>query len=321
MNPKNARSRNGSDIYRAIFDNSLVGIAVVRRRCFIHVNRKMAQIFGYDSPEEMRGQRSRICYVSDASFDEIGRDAYSTLMEGREFRAEFIGRRRDGSEFWCMLSGKSVIPGTAMDADSVWIFQDVDENRRYQAQLESAAFCDPLTGLPNRRILADHIRKAVARCCRSRTMIAICFIDLDDFKFVNDRYGHDVGDLVLINVARRISSILRKSDMLSRLGGDEFVLLLDDLSQVGDIDNVLAKVDDAVREPLLLGADRSIAVGASIGVSLFLGVPPEISPETLLKNADQAMYRSKALKSADRAHSWTIYDGRVRVEDNPQPTA
>ncbi|MDA8365135.1 MAG: sensor domain-containing diguanylate cyclase [Gammaproteobacteria bacterium] len=316
MMQKWQKTRERSDIYRAIFDNSLVGIALVRQRRFIRVNRKMAEIFGYGSPEDMRGQLSRICYVSDAFFDEIGRDAYSTLDEGKEFKTEFIGKRRDGSEFWCMLTGKSVVPGEAMSVDSVWIFQDVDENRRYQAQLESVAFFDPLTGLPNRRILQDQIEKAVAKSCRSRQIVAVCFVDLDDFKPINDSYGHVAGDLVLKCVAERISSMLRKDDMLSRLGGDEFVLLLDDLVRIADIHEVLAKVDYSIRKPILIGPGRSVVIGASIGVSLFLGGPAETSPEILIKNADRAMYRNKSLKATGRERSWTIYDECVVTQSN-----
>lgn len=312
-NRKKRNANQPSNVYRAIFDNSLVGIALVRMRRFVRVNHKMVDIFGYDSPDEMRGNSSRICYRSDDFFAEIGRDAYATLAEGREYRREFIGRRKDGSEFWCMLTGKAILPENAIAADSVWIFQDIDENKKYQSQLETAAFFDPLTGLPNRRILESHIKKSVANSTRSKAITAVCFIDLDDFKPVNDNYGHDVGDLVLVTVAERISAILRNSDTLSRLGGDEFVVLLDSFSEVADVHKVLAKIDKSIRCPIRLDSDKSVSIGASIGVSLFFGDSCEVGPETLLRNADRAMYVSKSLKAKNRTKPWTIYDERALV--------
>ncbi len=121
-------------VYGAMLNNSSVGITLVRERHFVIVNKKMAEMFGYDSPDELIGKLSRICYRSDRDFQEIGRSAYSTVRAGLEYKVEYIAKRKDGSEFWCLLSGKSVNPEETDNADSVWIFQDIDERKRQESQ-------------------------------------------------------------------------------------------------------------------------------------------------------------------------------------------
>ncbi len=121
-------------IYGAMLNNSSVGITLVRERHFVLVNKKMVEMFGYDSPDEIIGKLSRICYRSDRDFEAIGRSAYSTVRAGLEYKVEYIAKRKDGSEFWCLLTGKSVSPGEVDNADSVWIFQDIDERKKQESQ-------------------------------------------------------------------------------------------------------------------------------------------------------------------------------------------
>ena len=118
-----------SNTYRAILDNSLVGIVLLQKRHIASANKKMAELFGYDAPEEMLGYTTRILYRSDADFEEVGRIVYSDLAKGKEAKLELIGKRKDGSEFWCLLTGKSVNPGEAGGADSVWIYQDITKEK------------------------------------------------------------------------------------------------------------------------------------------------------------------------------------------------
>ncbi|MGC8555192.1 MAG: PAS domain-containing protein, partial [Candidatus Acidulodesulfobacterium sp.] len=121
-------------IYSAMLNNSSVGITLVRERRFVLVNNKMAEMFGYGSPDELIGKLSRICYRSDRDFEEIGRSAYSTVKAGLEYKVEYIAKRKDGSEFWCLLSGKKISSDEADNADSVWIFQDIDEKKRQESR-------------------------------------------------------------------------------------------------------------------------------------------------------------------------------------------
>ena len=126
---KKQKEKLESNIYRAILDNSLVGIVLLQKRHIASSNKKMAELFGYDAPEDMLGNTTRILYRSEADFEEVGRIVYSDLAKGKEAKLELIGKRKDGSEFWCLLTGKSINPDEASGADSVWIYQDITKEK------------------------------------------------------------------------------------------------------------------------------------------------------------------------------------------------
>ncbi len=126
---KKQKEKLESNIYRAILDNSLVGIVLLQKRHIVSSNKKMAELFGYDAPEDMLGNTTRILYRSEADFEEVGRIVYSDLAKGKEAKLELIGKRKDGSEFWCLLTGKSINPDEASGADSVWIYQDITKEK------------------------------------------------------------------------------------------------------------------------------------------------------------------------------------------------
>ncbi|MHB8232473.1 MAG: GAF domain-containing protein [bacterium] len=174
-------------------------------------------------------------------------------------------------------------------------------------RLYNVAYYDPLTGLPNRRLFEEYIEKAIARTDRSGKFMAVCFMDLDGFKSINDNYGHDAGDVVLVSVAKRISAALRKSDMLTRLGGDEFIFLIEDLNTENDLDRILSKIEYSIGQPIDTYAGRTISVCVSMGVCLYPGECAGNSPAVLINNADKAMYLSKERKSV-RTSSWALYD-------------
>jgi diguanylate cyclase (GGDEF)-like protein len=162
--------------------------------------------------------------------------------------------------------------------------------RERTAELDRIAHYDPLTGIPNRRMLADNMNRAIARARRQAKSLAVCFLDLDGFKPINDQYGHAAGDAMLVEIAERLKQVLRVEDTLARLGGDEFVLILADLSQRDEIVAVLERILMAVSSEIHLGK-QSVRISASIGVTLF---PEDASdPDTLLRHADQAMYLAK----------------------------
>ena len=166
--------------------------------------------------------------------------------------------------------------------------------------LESVAYHDALTQLPNRRLLMDHLRHAVANSDRHGHRVAVCFLDLDGFKEVNDRYGHDAGDELLCQVARRLESCVRANETVARLGGDEFVILLAGFGDLASCEDILKRVLADVSRPVPIGA-HSVQVEASIGVALYPSAGS--SADTLLEHADQAMYRAKrAGKNCWRMH-------------------
>lgn len=170
------------------------------------------------------------------------------------------------------------------------VISDISEIKAYEQELEQFALYDSLTGLPNRRLLTDRLRHAIAHAQRSQTLLAICYLDLDGFKQVNDQHGHEAGDVLLIEVGRRIQRLLRSEDTLARLGGDEMVLLLGNLQQPDDGIPVLQRVLEVVNEPVTLPEGQGF-VSASMGYSVY---PLDgDTPEQLMRLADQAMYVSK----------------------------
>ena len=167
---------------------------------------------------------------------------------------------------------------------------DVTERMEHERQLEHMAHYDSLTGVPNRALLADRLRQALARAKRERGLMAVCYIDLDGFKPINDRLGHEAGDRVLVEVTRRIREAVREEDTVARLGGDEFVVLLVGLQQPEECVGSLQRLLDRVNQPIQVQGE-SLSVSASIGVALY--PEDEQDADTLLRHADQAMYIAK----------------------------
>lgn len=171
------------------------------------------------------------------------------------------------------------------------ISRDITERKRAEERIHRLAHYDALTDLPNRRLLMDRLDRAVALAARHGRTVAVLMLDLDAFKPVNDTFGHDVGDELLVVIARRLDSAVRRADTIARLGGDEFVVVLSEVGSLTDAEMVASKVIAVINEPVDL-AGTALHVGASIGIALF---PDDgVDPGTLMKAADQAMYRAKA---------------------------
>jgi diguanylate cyclase (GGDEF)-like protein/PAS domain S-box-containing protein len=176
---------------------------------------------------------------------------------------------------------------------AVTSFSDVTEMRRRQLSLEAVARHDPLTGLPNRLLLMDRLDQAIAATRRSGSILAVCFLDLDGFKGVNDQFGHAAGDEVLREVARRLSGAMRGGDTVARLGGDEFILLLSGARARSEVDQALGRLIAVAREPVELASHDVVRLSASVGVAAFPGDATD--PQQLLRCADAAMYLAKSL--------------------------
>ena len=181
----------------------------------------------------------------------------------------------------------------------VALLSDITQLKEHQSELERMAHFDALTNLPNRILLADRLQQAMHQMPRSGQQLAVAFLDLDDFKTINDTYGHDVGDLLLIALARRIKETLREGDSLARIGGDEFVAVLIDLDNVAVSLPMLTRLLDAASQPVQLG-DLTVQVSASLGVTFFPQAQA-LDADQLLRQADQAMYQAK-LAGKNRYH-------------------
>jgi len=165
--------------------------------------------------------------------------------------------------------------------------------------VEHIAFHDSLTGLPNRLLLADRLAQAFALCDRTHTQAAVCYLDLNGFKPINDRYGHDMGDEVLKITGRRLLEQVRGNDTAARIGGDEFVLVLTAVKDPAEVSVALQRVMAAIEQPIDLGGGRVVSVSAAVGTALY----PRDGTTTfgLLRAADQAMYADKGHVSAERS--------------------
>ncbi len=189
--------------------------------------------------------------------------------------------------------------------------RDITHRKGVERELTRRALQDPLTELPNRLLLEDRLGHAVARLQRDESIVAVLFVDLDRFKEINDVYGRDAGDEVLLHVARRLLGAVRPADTVARLGGDEFVILLEDAGDDAEVLAVAERVAQAVTPPILVdGADLSIT--ASVGIaSTRVGVDPDL----LLRNADVAMYRAKQSGRGRCA----VFDDRLPAHASPRP--
>lgn len=168
--------------------------------------------------------------------------------------------------------------------------QDITERKEHEKQLQHIAHYDALTGVPNRVLLADRLTQALARAKRDRGLLAVCYLDLDGFKPINDHYGHQAGDSVLVEISRRIKDTIRENDTVARLGGDEFVVLLVGMQVPEECAGSLCRMLEVIHRPIeVMG--QTMRISASIGVALY--PEDDDDPDTLLRHADQAMYAAK----------------------------
>lgn len=272
-----------------VFDSSLEGIMVVDPQMrFTKVNAAFTHITGY-APEEVLGQSPKL--LSSGRQDaEFYREMWRTLAAHEVWRGELWNRRRNGEVYAELLTISCVRDAKGVVQHYIGVFSDISQIKSHEAELHRIAHFDPLTGVPNRRLLVDRLHQSLARAARTESGLAVCFLDLDGFKAINDAHGHAVGDLLLIEVTRRITEVLRVEDTLARLGGDEFVVLLTDIDCERDCTLVLDRILQVVQVGMPYEG-RELRVTVSIGVSLFPG--DNADADTLMRHADQAMYLAK----------------------------
>ena len=293
----------------SVFSHAREGILITHADgSIIDVNATFTDITGY-SREEVLGRNPSLLSSgrqNKAFYESMWRD----LIEQGEWSGEIWNRRKSGEVFAEMLTISAVKDDHGVTQHYVALFSDITPFKEYEAQLEHIAHFDVLTGLPNRILLADRMRQAMHLARRRGQQVAVVFLDLDGFKAVNDSYGHDVGDQLLMVLASRMKNALRESDTLARLGGDEFVAVLVDLPEINDSEPMLCRLLEAASQSVIL-AEKILQVSASIGVS-FYPQQSDIDADQLLRQADQAMYQAK-LTGKNRYHIFdAAQDGSVR---------
>ncbi|MEW8297772.1 MAG: EAL domain-containing protein [Candidatus Thiodiazotropha sp.] len=272
-----------------VFDTTSEGIMVTDADNIIKtVNPAFTRITGY-SAEEVVGQSPSIL-SSGRHEEEFYEELWNSVLHKRYWSGEIWNRRKDGSVFPEWLSIAAIPDDDGIAKEYVAVFSDISKHKENEEQIRYQANYDALTGLPNRSLLSDRLEQAIGSALREKWMLAILFIDLDQFKMVNDTFGHVMGDELLQLVAERIGDCVRESDTVARFGGDEFVILLQDVTEMDAVANIATKVIDSITKVFTL-YERDIYIGASVGITIF---PDDaMNADSLLRNADMAMYQAK----------------------------
>ncbi len=289
-----ATLRESENRFRLIFERNGDAMTLIdpEKGVWIDCNQAAVELFRLSGKEEIRNLRPSDFsppYQSDGlpSSEKAAKIIARTLKEGT-YRFEWLHNSPKRGSFPVEI----VMTAFRMEKQEVLlaVLRDISQIKAYQKQLEHIAHYDPLTGLPNRVMLSDRLRQAIAKSRRAETFCAVLYLDLDGFKMVNDTYGHQSGDELLIAIARRMSAAVREADSLARIGGDEFVAVLEDLENPEDFVPIVLRLLQAASEPVRV-RENIVHVSVSIGVALF-PIHAE-DGDMLVRQADQAMYAAK----------------------------
>jgi diguanylate cyclase (GGDEF)-like protein/PAS domain S-box-containing protein len=254
----------------------------------VYANPAFERITGY-SVDEVLGRNCR--FLQGEDHDQAELDGIRRALVAKEEGAALLRNfRKDGSEFWNDLRVAPVVNDRGKVSHFVGILHDVTESKRYQEELEHQANHDSLTGLPNRNLLNDRIGQTIAFSSRNSGQFTLAFLDIDNFKVVNDSLGHSTGDQLLIEIAARLRANVRDIDTVARLGGDEFIILLADTDQLSEQVALLEQLKGSIASPMMLDG-QEVVVSCSIGFCCFPSDGRDAG--TLLRNADTAMYQAK----------------------------
>jgi diguanylate cyclase (GGDEF)-like protein/PAS domain S-box-containing protein len=287
------QSAASEERFRLAFEESLIGMALVSADPgshfgYLRVNRAFCEFLGR-SPQDLLtlGQVDVLSREDAADTQAAFEDLLSGELAGHRAERRFLDAT--GNTVWGLLSATLVHGADGTPLYMLCQVEDITARKRAEEQLAHRALHDDLTGLPNRALLLEHLANALARSRRSGWHVGVLFLDLDDFKSINDTYGHSAGDEFLTRVADQIRAAVRDSDMTARAGGDEFVIVCENLSEPTDAAVVADQIQRALTRQITIRG-QSVTAGASIGVALS---HTGSTAQTLLRDADAAMYAAK----------------------------
>lgn len=275
----------------------------------VDVNDAFSRITGY-TREEVIGNNPRLL-KSGRQSQSFYASMWKSLLEKGHWYGELCNRRKNGEFYYEKMAISAVFDAQGQAQNFVALCADITLIKAHEKRLEHMAHFDVLTSLPNRALLSDRLNHGISQVMRHGLHLAVAYLDLDGFKAVNDRFGHEVGDQVLVTLANRMKQTLRDSDTLCRLGGDEFVAVLIDLADIEDSLPTLNRLLAAASQPVVIG-EQIFQVSASVGITFYPQVE-EVDADQLMRQADQAMYQAK-LAGKNRYHAFdTEQDSRIRV--------
>ncbi|MGE7992590.1 bifunctional diguanylate cyclase/phosphodiesterase [Pseudomonas sp. NPDC089554] len=284
-----------------VFENTAEGVLITDTDQRISaVNRAFSEITGYSESEAL-GQTPRL--LASGQHDSAFYAAlWHQLTAEGHWQGEIYNKRKNGELYPGWLTISAVRNSEHEITHFVAVFADISSLKHAQAKLDYQAHHDPLTGLPNRTLFESRLQSALTCAQASNHQGAVLFLDLDRFKHINDSLGHPVGDLLLKGIAQRLKEQVRDVDTVARLGGDEFIILLPGLHRPSDASAIASKLLACFHAPVQAG-EHEFFTSASIGISLYPQDGSDVS--TLIRNADAAMYRSKA-KGRNRVEAYTL---------------
>lgn len=274
----------------SVFDHAHDAIMITDpEHNIVEVNQAFSRITGYERSEiiglsaSVLDSHQKRTIINDEIFDHVLKHGF--------WSGEIWSQRKNGDAFAELLTVSAVFDSSGSLKNFISLIYDITEQKEYQKKLELIAHYDALTHLPNRVMIADRLNQAMLKSQRENKNIAVAYLDLDGFKEVNDTYGHDIGDKLLIQLSKRMKNVLRDTDTIGRLGGDEFVIVLGSINQSEHGDHSIGRLLDAASRPINID-QKNIQVSASIGVTHY---PQDeaVDADQLLRQADQAMYHAK----------------------------
>lgn len=283
-------SQKSLHLAASVFTNSSEGIFITSPdNIIIDANAAVSKITGY-SNEELLGKNPKFL-SSGKNPKSLYEEMWQNLKERDAWSGEIWNRKKSGEIYAEMLSINIIRNHKNEIINYLAFFSDITTLKEHENSLEYLAHYDALTGLPNRILLGDRIKKAIEQVERKKSTLAVIYLDIDGFKDINDAYGHDCGDTLLIMLSKNMKELLRENDTLARIGGDEFIIVLSDLVSHQKSIPFLERLLESVNETKEIN-DKRVNISASLGVS-FYDSGDALEPDQLLRQADQAMYKAK----------------------------
>ncbi len=263
-------------------------IATDENNSIIYWNKYAENIFGYTKKEVLG--KNILETILPLNLQDSGKEMLSNLLNNGEWQGEITAQKKDGSSFICSMSLSNLEDSNKKIIGTISICADITEKKKYEEDMKDLIEIDPLTKLLNRNVLREKFEDSMKEAKDNNKMLAILFLDLDRFKFINDTLGHILGDQLLKDIADRMRECVEPHNIIARIGGDEFMILLKNVTEINDVTRVAQQILSTFERSFTL-EEHEIHITASIGISLYPHDGDDT--KTLLRNADTAMYRAK----------------------------